>query len=485
MKGNGYQFLPFRFKRLGGNVLLVNDVGDFYYTSEDTFNRFIRGELSVIKRSFHDLQSKFMVSNGNIANTVDLIATRYRTKKKFLFDFTALHMFVVTHRCNQKCAYCHASSENEFNDGSFDMDDLTAQKAVDFAFKTPSQYIKFEFQGGEPTLNFKAIRTIIEYARQLNLKYEKHIDFVICTNLLAITDDQLKYIKKNNILVSTSLDGPKEIHDSCRRTRQGGGTYESIIRNMKYALEFLGPDRVSALMTVTKHNLFRLNEVVDEYIEQGFNSVFLRMMNPYGYAATAWNEIGYDVDEFLDGFGKTLKYILQLNRDGKSFTEEFTALLLTRILTPFSTGFVDLQSPTGAGIGGVIYETNGDIFVADEGRMLSKMNGDKTFCIGNVQANSWQAVFCGNQLRKIVSSSCIESLPGCAWCAYQPYCGSDPVRNYIQFGTFHGNSAKSDFCKKHKAIFDLLFQYINQNDQDIMDIFWSWITRRSKREVSV
>ena len=44
--------------------------------------------------------------------------------------------------------------------------------------------------------------------------------------------------------------------------------------------------------------------------------------------------------------------IINLNLQGFYFQESYTTLLLARILTPFSTGFMDLQSPAGAGISG-------------------------------------------------------------------------------------------------------------------------------------
>ena len=71
-----------------------------------------------------------------------------------------------------------------------------------------------------------------------------------------------------------------------------------------------------------------------------------------------------------------LNYIIELNKSGTNFIECYTTLFLSRILTPFSTGFVDLQSPSGAGISGVIYNYDGKIYPADEARMLSRMGDD-------------------------------------------------------------------------------------------------------------
>ena len=363
------------------------------------------------------------------------------------------------------------------------MDASTAKKCVDFVFDSPSPYIKIEFQGGEPLLNFDVIKKIVDYATHLNTSKKKTLEFVICTNLISITDKQLNFIKDNNISISTSLDGPEMIHDSCRKTANGRGTYRNVVEKMAWVKQEIGSDNVSALMTITPYSLNCLNKVVDEYLYQGLPSIFLRMINPYGRVDKNWKDLGYSLAEFLESYKETLAYIISLNTEGIFFPEEFAALLLSKIMTPFSTGFVDLQSPSGAGISGTIYETNGDVFVADEGRMLSRMTGDKTFCLGNVHRDSWQEMYCGTTLKKMIEDSMIESSPGCAWCAYQPYCGSDPVRNYIEYGDFKMHAPHSHFCVKHMAIFDHLFSYLINGDNSVKDVFWAWVTKRSVEEV--
>src|SRR5437868_14968242 len=121
-----------------------------------------------------------------------------------------------------------------------------------------------------------------------------------------------------------------------------------------------------------------------------------------------------------------MDYIIELNRRGINFVEVYAQLLLTRMLTPFATGYVDLQSPAGAGIGVAVYNYDGDVYASDESRMLAEM-GDSEFRLGNVHQNSYVEIFGGDLLRRIVASSCIESIPGCSDCAFQSFCGSDPI----------------------------------------------------------
>ena len=138
-------------------------------------------------------------------------------------------------------------------------------------------------------------------------------------------------------------------------------------------------------------NITRLKEVIDEYVKLGYNTIFLRALNPYGNAIKNKKELEYSADEFIEAYKDALNYIIQLNRKGIHFTECFTALFLSRILTPFSMGFVDLESPSGAGISGAIYNYDGKIYPADEDRMLARMGNDY-FCMGTVN-DSYAQVF--------------------------------------------------------------------------------------------
>src|SRR5208282_187170 len=119
-----------------------------------------------------------------------------------------------------------------------------------------------------------------------------------------------------------------------------------------------------------------------------------------------------------------LDYIIELNRKGVEISEAYAKILLTKILTPFTTGFVDLQSPAGAAIAVAVYNYDGDVYASDESRMLAEM-GDKRFRLGNVHADDYQTIFGGSVMAELVESSVVESLPGCCDCAFQTYCGAD------------------------------------------------------------
>jgi len=458
------------------DLLIVNECGEYHFVSSQDFERLISHKLKSDEPLFLDLKGKHFVTDTELELPIKLLATKYRTKKGFLRDFTSLHMMVITLRCNHRCEYCQVSSE-ESGAYKWDMGISTARKVVDMIFQSPSPEIKIEFQGGEPLLNWDAIKSTIVYAEEKNQSYGKKLEFVICTNLTTIDEEKLHYIKEHNVNLSTSLDGPRFVHDQGRRLRAEGSSYDLFLEKLDLSRKVIGTDRISALMTTTKFSLTNMREVIDEYMRLGFSGIFIRALNPYGFAWKDYEAQAYGVEEFLKGYYDALDYIIDCNLRGEWFPEYYATLVLTRMLTPFSTGFVDLQSPSGAGISGVIYDYNGDVYPADEARMLARM-GDQKFLMGNVKENTYHEIFNGPVIRNIVNKSCVECMPGCFSCPLQIYCGADPVRNHLERNDIIGHRPTSDFCKKNHGIIRHLFAKLKENDPEVMNVFWSWITNR-------
>ena len=116
-----YQILPFRFARFNeSEYLLTNDVGEYIFLSNEDFERFINKELDTKSMVFQDIASKQIATTDKVEDVVNMLATKFRTKKSILRDFTSLHMVVPTLRCNSSCIYCQVARKN-MNDHEADM----------------------------------------------------------------------------------------------------------------------------------------------------------------------------------------------------------------------------------------------------------------------------------------------------------------------------------------------------------------------------
>lgn len=471
---SAYQLLPFRFMRWNDeSVLVTNEVGEFEFLAADAFASLTAHQLPAADPAYANLKSKHFLRDTESTLPLELLATKVRTKRSFLEGFTRLHIFVTTLRCDHSCPYCQVSRVTE-DRTRFDMSLDTARRAVDWVFQSPASELKIEFQGGEPTLNWPVIEYVVETASARAAAESRMVDFVIATNLSVISDEMLAFCRQHRIHLSTSLDGPGDLHNG-NRPRPGRDSYERFRASLTRARAALGHDQVSAIMTTTPASLTRVTDIVDEYVALEFDSVFLRPISPYGFATRTHLDKAYDAAAFLQFYRAGLDYIIDLNRRGVALFESYTQILLRKMLTPFSVGYVDLQSPAGAAIGVLVYNYDGDLYASDESRMLAEM-ADWSFRVGNLSRDTYRDVMAGPRIRAIVEQSCLETIPGCSECAFAPYCGSDPVFNWATQSDIVGYRPTSEFCKRQMGVFKYLFGRLREDDPFVRRLLLTWAT---------
>jgi His-Xaa-Ser system radical SAM maturase HxsB len=465
----GYSLLPFRFMRLADDrYIATNLAGDYVCLPRKELTGFVQRTLHEDDPLLADLEARHFLRRAENKAPLELLAAQYRTKQSRLPWLTGLHLFVVTLRCDHSCQYCQVSRATNAAPG-FDMSPQTADRAVDIMLQSPSPVLKVEFQGGEPLLNFPIVQRIVE--RTCERTAGREVQFVVATNLSQIDDLKLEFLAKYRFQISTSLDGPSALHNQ-NRPRPGRDAYERTVAGIRRCRERLGPDTVSALLTCTAESLPQPEAIVDEYVAQGFPSIFLRHISPYGFAARSQQRLGYETEQFLQFYRRGLARILWHNRQGRPLREVYASILLGRILSSAPATYVDLQSPAGLGLACLAYNYDGDVYASDEGRMLAEM-GDKSFRLGNVHQHRWRDLFLDGELLEIAHATMTEGLPGCADCAFQPYCGSDPVFHHATQGDHMGHRPSSAFCRRNMEIIRHLILLL-EDDSDSGQILRRW-----------
>jgi uncharacterized protein len=472
---------PHRFRAVAGQWLVTNDVGAWTFLQAEAFNAFQRGKLKPGDPDFEKLAKAGLIGAGY---NEDAAAARLCSRKDFLNAGPYLHIFVVSLRCNQNCIYCHASRASMKSTGH-DMTPEVADKCLDLAFGSPSPYINIEFQGGEPLANWEVVRYIVEAATARNREAHKELSFSLVSNLSLMDDAKLDYILDKGIQVCTSLDGPEALHNHNRRWT-GGNAYSRTVEwmqklNAGYVARGLDPDlyHVEALLTVTRESLKYPKEIIDEYVSRGLLGVFLRPLNPFGFAVKTDDTIGYTAREFLPFYFKALDYVLDLNKQGVEIMERWATIFLAKILTDQDPNYVDIRSPCGAGIGQIAYNYDGQIFTCDEARMVYQM-GDPAFRVGHAGQMSYEEVIDSSVVRSLLFASTQEALPHCADCVYLPFCGTCPVYNYGTQGNIFGLMPSNQKCIMHMAIMDRLFTLMRDGGPHIKAAFDRWTTVRDR-----
>lgn len=458
----------FNFKKFGDQFLITNDIGKHIFLDSNNFKRLIKDGIDLEENLQQVLSDRGFLFHTSQTAFSEKLKYQLRDMKNYIFQSTQLHIFVVTTSCNMKCVYCQAQNGKDLPNGF--MSKETAKKAVDVALQSPSKSLQFEFQGGEPLLNFKVIKYIIEYSREK--AGDKEIGYSVVTNLTLLTDEILDYLEKNNIGISTSLDGSNVIHNMNRPYRTSEDTYDDVITSINKI-----KDRglyVGAIQTTTRNSLSRYKEIVDAYVELGFDNISLRALTPLGCANENWKEVGYSAEEFMEFYRNAFEYLMIINRNGYRIKEGIASIFLKKIIDGVAVNYMELRSPCGAALGQIAYYYDGNVYTCDEGRMLAEMGND-AFCLGNLQTADYNVLMESKVCRGACTSSILESLPSCCDCVYQPYCGVCPVVNYALNGDIYERQPNGYRCSIYKGILDLLFEKLQECNPETENIFRSWI----------
>jgi len=480
-KANPDFCVPFTHRWIDGDLMIGNPVGDFAFLTPAEFKRFVEGDCAPGDDLYERLKAKnFIAAEADM----DAMAAKFANQKHFLAHGPTLHAFVLTERCNHGCQYCHSSVVGMKR---FDTDMSTdiAEKGVDVAFQTTSNWLNIEFQGGEPTANWETLSHIVEYAQKKNKYAKKSLSFSLVTNFSLMDDEKLDWLIANRVQICTSLDGPEDLHNSIRIFK-GGNSHALTTRwiaevNKRYEAAGLDPSlyRVEALPTITRASLSRPKDIVDEFVKNRCRAIFLRKLDPFGFAAQSHKKLGYTMEQFLEFYVEALDYIIELNKQGVEVMERYAAIMLCKMIADYEPNYLDLRSPGGAVLGQLAYHPDGSVYTSDEGRMVAAM-GDDIFKLGNVQTDGYFDIVTHPTTRAVALASTNLAQPDCVSCVYRPYCGQQPEYNYTTQGSIWGRMRDSNWCKKHKYIFDTLARRLKNADDEEMEIFRRWTINRAQ-----
>jgi len=454
----------YRYRKLNDKYFVTTDHGSYCILSKDELKNLKQNKIDIELRDKLE-KKEIIIIESNIKEAIRLT----RNRNSFLYSGTSLHIIVVTLRCNMDCVYCHASSYPE-NKKSYDMDIKTAKKTVDFIFQSPSKKIAIEFQGGEPLLNWNVVKYIIKYSKEKNKEAKKQLEIIIVSNLTKMDEDKMKYLIDNNITVSTSFDGPKEVHDFNRKFVHGSN-YEGVVNWIKkfdneYKKRGYKDNHVNALVTLTRKSLQYPKEIIDEYVKLGLKEVHLRFLNNLGMAKKSWGKISYSIESYLKFWKEALDYIEEIKKEGIEINERMTSIMIHKINNEFDPNYLDLRNPCGAAIGQLAYNYDGGIYTCDEGRMLGE---DDLFSLGNVKKDNYKEVLTSNKSCAIINASINDQFI-CNTCAFKPYCGICPVCNYAEQKNIIAKISETGRCKMHMAQFDWVVKNKFMNNDLIENI---------------
>jgi radical SAM protein with 4Fe4S-binding SPASM domain len=335
------------------------------------------------------------------------------------------------------------------NKAHADMSSETAKYVADFALSSPNSSITFEFQGGEPFLNFEAVKTVIRSVRENPKAAGKVIRYTLVSNLLVAREEDLTYCRDNNISVSYSLNGPGDVHDRFRVNWSGRGSYKSALERLSW-LRASFSDVITAypLCVIDASTAEQLPQIIDFFYDQGFSGVALLRAKPLGNAVRTG--ITFGGPPLISAYIKALDHILARNKkSGQSFVERMVQVALLKLLGRQNVGFVDWRNPCGDVIQAITYDVDGEILPADEAR-----SNRSVFGLGNVRDRTFSEVMADERSYHTANLSLRDAHAACRECAYNPFCGVNPVVEFARTGSVMPKPHESEDCHFTIALLD-------------------------------
>ena len=327
---------------------------------------------------------------------------------------------LISQDCNMRCKYCFAST-GDYGQGRKLMSVETGKKALDFLIEKSEdrKFLEVDFFGGEPMMNFDAVKEIVKYGRQREKETGKEFRFTITTNGLMMNDEQLDFINKEMKNVVLSIDGRKEVHDRMRPTANGKGTYDLIADNFKRFRAVRGDKEYYVRGTYTKYNLDFSNDVMHLY-DMGFDQISVEpvMADPsQPYAITEG-----DLAKIFKEYEILAHKISEVLNSGK-FINFF------HFMIDLDQGPCAIKRLRGCGSGNeyIAISPDGDIYPCHQFVGIDK------FHMGNIHEGTFDL-----DIKKEFAASHVYSKPECKKCWAKFYCsGGCNANNYIYAGDIH------------------------------------------------
>jgi uncharacterized protein len=184
--------------------------------------------------------------------------------------------------CNLACGYCYYLEKGPAGKAAVPArmsEERLGSYIAQHIAASPDDIVRFSWHGGEPTvLGVGYFRRIVEIERRL-APPGRTIANGLQTNGTLLDDEWGRFLAAEGFSVGLSLDGPREVHDRHRRTRDGRSSFDDAMRGYDVLRRHGVPTDI--LCVVGAHNAGRALEVYRFFREIGATFLtFLPLLEP-------------------------------------------------------------------------------------------------------------------------------------------------------------------------------------------------------------
>jgi uncharacterized protein len=343
--------------------------------------------------------------------------------------------------CNLDCHYCYYLNKKDLypKSESFRMpDDILEEYIIQHIDASPETVIRFSWHGGEPTvLGLEYFRKIVALQRK-HQPANQRITNGMQTNGILLDEEWCRFLAEEGFAVGLSLDGPQEMHDQYRVTKDKKPTHEQTMQGYK----LLQQHRVytDILCVVNAHNVQHPTEVYRFFKQIKAPYVtFLPMVEPQPDAEGGVSHITVPAEDW----GVFLCTIFDEWRDqdiGQIKVQIFEEAARTAFNQEHS---LCIFRPTCGDI--PVIEHNGDFYSCDH-------FVDAEHCLGNIKETPLVELLESAEQRAFGKAK-LETLPRyCQECKVRAMChGECPKNRFLQ--TPDGEAGLNYLCAGYKRFF--------------------------------
>jgi uncharacterized protein len=329
----------------------------------------------------------------------------------------------VTNQCNLACTYCYEYGEDKIVDTEHGkqskfMSEATARESVEFLLKEAGQIAHVTFFGGETLLNFPVLKSTVAYARRRAAEVGKTVDFSLTTNATLLQPEMIDFLADNDIGVTISMDGPRELQNKFRVFHNGSGSYDIVAPKIKALLQRHRSRPIGARVTLTSETLdvTRIYRHLTEefgFWEVGFAPVTTSPNQTYAISdggfdrmLAQFNELAYEFQEHVamnrhHGFSNIKDTLEEIHKG------------------------VSKAYPCGAGLGLLGVSTDGDVAVCH------RFAGSDAHKLGTVKTGIDRAA-----QQEFLEHHHINDKTDCHTCWARPICAGGCYHEaHVRYGT--------------------------------------------------
>lgn len=228
----------------------------------------------------HDIES-WQTSFGKILRE----SGESKSGNDFLEDVKNISI-LLTEKCNLRCTYCYQSHED--HEKGKTMTKETAKKIVDFLLddkkcngyisSEKTQAIILDMLGGEPFVAVDVLDYFVDYfkTKAVSIGHPWGFNYMISISTngtLYHTEKVQRFLEKNEgrVSIGFSIDGNKQLHDSCRLFPDGSGSYDLVKKNAETWIR--NTYNPHSKVTLAPENLKYMKESIIHLWNMGINFI--------------------------------------------------------------------------------------------------------------------------------------------------------------------------------------------------------------------